>query len=92
MRRFGLIARKGYNLTMIEPNQILEQALTLPENQRAAIAASLLQSLDSESDPDSETHWNAEIKRRLDEIDNGTVELIPWSEVRSKLQKIRNGN
>ena len=92
MRRFGLIARKGYNLTMIEPNQILEQALTLPENQRAAIAASLLQSLDSESDPDSETHWNAEIERRLDEIDNGTVELIPWSEVRSKLQKIRNGN
>ena len=92
MRRFGLIARKGYNSTMIEPNQILEQALTLPENQRAAIAASLLQSLDSESDPDSETHWNAEIKRRLDEIDNGTVELIPWSEVRSKLQKIRNGN
>jgi putative addiction module component (TIGR02574 family) len=77
---------------MIEPNQILEQALTLSEDQRAAIAASLLQSLDAEIDPESETHWDAEIKRRLDEIDNGTVELIPWSEIRSKIQKIRNEN
>ena len=79
-----------YNLTMIEPNQILEQALTLPENQRAAIAASLLNSLDSESDSDSEAEWELEIKRRLDEIDNGTVELIPWSEVQRKVQKIRD--
>ena len=77
---------------MIEPKQILEQALTLSEDQRAAIAASLLQSLDAEIDPESETHWDAEIKRRLDEIDNGTVELIPWSEIRSKIQKIRNEN
>ena len=79
-----------YNLTMNEPNQILEQALTLPENQRAAIAASLLNSLDSESDSDSEAEWELEIKRRLDEIDNGTVELIPWSEVQRKVQKIRD--
>ena len=76
---------------MIEPNQILEQALSLPENQRAAIAASLLRSLDSEGDAETDAEWDAEVKRRLDEIDNGTVELIPWSEVKSKVQKIRNG-
>ena len=87
---FGKFSMNDYNLTMIEPNQILEQALTLPENQRAAIAASLLNSLDSESDSDSEAEWELEIKRRLDEIDNGTVELIPWSEVQRKVQKIRD--
>jgi len=76
---------------MTEPNQILEQALLLSENQRAAIAASLLHSLDTESDAESDAEWDAEIKRRLDEIDNGTVELTPWSEVQSKIQKIRDG-
>ena len=89
--RFGEKAPYGYTWYMIEPNQILEQALTLPENQRAAIAASLLQSLDSECDATSDADWDAEIKRRLDEIDNGSVELVPWREVKSKMQKIRNG-
>jgi len=79
-----------FNRSINEPRQILEQALLLPENQRAAIAASLLHSLDSECDTDSEAQWNSDVRRRLDEIDNGSVELIPWSEVRAKMQKIRD--
>jgi putative addiction module component (TIGR02574 family) len=36
-------------------------------------------------EPDIEAAWSAEIERRLVEIDAGTVELIPWNEVRSEL-------
>jgi len=32
-----------------------------------------------------EAAWSEEIKRRVTEIDAGTVELIPWEEVRAEL-------
>jgi hypothetical protein len=73
------------------PQQILDQALRLPEGDRAALAASLLSSLDTDVDSDAEEKWDVEIKRRLEEIDNGTVELVPLSVVRQKLDRIRNG-
>ena len=34
---------------------------------------------------DVEAEWSAEIERRLVDIDAGTVELIPWEDVRSEL-------
>ena len=34
---------------------------------------------------DVEAAWSAEIERRLVEIDAGTVELIPWDDVRLEL-------
>ena len=37
------------------------------------------------SEPDVEAAWSTEIERRLVEIDAGTVELIPWEDVRSEL-------
>jgi hypothetical protein len=41
--------------------------------------------VDPISEPDIEAAWSAEIERRLVEIDAGTVELIPWDDVRSEL-------
>jgi putative addiction module component (TIGR02574 family) len=41
--------------------------------------------LDLTFEPDVEAAWSAEIKRRLVEIDAGTVELIPWDDVRAEL-------
>ncbi len=74
-----------------EPNNILQQALALSESDRAAIAASLFQSLDTEIDSDSDELWDAEIKRRIAEIDNGAVELIPFDDVLAKMRQLRNG-
>lgn len=37
------------------------------------------------SEPNIERAWSEEIKRRLAEIDDGTVTLIPWEEVRAEL-------
>jgi putative addiction module component (TIGR02574 family) len=37
------------------------------------------------SESDVEAAWSEEIKRRLAEIDEGTVDLISWEEVRAEL-------
>ena len=39
----------------------------------------------SEIESDVEAAWSAEIERRLAEIDAGTMELIPWDDVRAEL-------
>jgi putative addiction module component (TIGR02574 family) len=66
-------------------DKVLKDALELPVEARAALVDSLLDSLDTALDPDAEKLWQAEILRRAREIDEGTVQLIPWSELRSRL-------
>jgi putative addiction module component (TIGR02574 family) len=57
----------------------------LPERDRATLAGLLIEMLDPVSESDVEAAWSEEIKRRVAEIDAGTVELIPWEEVRAEL-------
>lgn len=65
--------------------KLLNEALKLPPEARAALAGSLLESLDQEVDENAEAAWSAEISKRLREIDSGSVRMIPWSEVRRRL-------
>lgn len=60
---------------------ILQAALTLPEDARLNLAHELLDSLPPELDELSDEELLAELKRRSAQIDNGTVKLVPWSEV-----------
>ena len=73
-----------------ESHNLLEQALALPDTDRAALAASLFRSLDMEIDPDADQLWDEEIKRRLDEIKSGEVELIPWEQMLAKMKRHTN--
>ena len=41
--------------------------------------------MDNPVDRNSEVLWQAEILRRTREIDDGLVQLVPWSELRSQL-------
>lgn len=68
-----------------EPAEILKDALALPTEARAALAGSLLDSLDTEVDEDAEAAWAAEVHRRVSELDSGAVQTIPWAEVRRRL-------
>jgi putative addiction module component (TIGR02574 family) len=70
---------------MEQPARILAEALKLPPEARAAIAGSLLDSLDDHLDPDAEAAWAAEVSRRLRELDSGTARLVPWSEARRSI-------
>jgi putative addiction module component (TIGR02574 family) len=62
--------------------RILEQALKLPLEARAALAGYLLDSLDSPPDPDVEAAWEAEIAARAREVESSSVQMVPWSEAR----------
>ena len=65
--------------------EILRDALALPTEARAALAGSLLDSLDTDVDEDAEAAWATEVNRRLAVLDSGAVKTIPWAEVRRRL-------
>lgn len=65
--------------------KVLSDALSLSPEARAALAGSLLDSLDQEVDPDAESAWREEIRRRIKAIDAGVVELVPWDKARRKI-------
>jgi len=67
-------------------DRLVEQALAMSPNERAAIAARLIASLDSQVDEGVELAWQGEIQRRMAETDRGEVDLIPWEEVRVRLK------
>jgi putative addiction module component (TIGR02574 family) len=65
------------------------QALALPEHQRNALAAKLLDSLESVFDDSSETvarAWEEEIARRIADCDAGRTKGIPLEEARAEIQ------
>ena len=66
---------------------VLKQALTMSESDRAILAERLISSLDPQVDPEADAAWQAEIARRAAEIDSGQVALEPWESVRDRLSK-----
>ena len=68
-----------------EAGDLLAEALQLPVEARAALATSLISSLEDEVDEDVEAAWSVEILRRLNEVDVGAVKLIPWAEARRQI-------
>jgi putative addiction module component (TIGR02574 family) len=67
---------------------LFAKAVTLPEDERAALAALLLDSLEDEaSDEDVEEVWAAEVQRRMASYRAGTAETIGWTELRERLHR-----
>ena len=64
--------------------ELLKKALALPPEARAALAGSLLESLDETVDATAEQEWSRE-------IDSGKVKPIPWEEARRQISALRNG-
>ena len=64
---------------------LMKAALGLPPDARATLAGALIDSLDATVDDDVEAAWDAEIARRLGEIQAGQATLVPWTEVRRRL-------
>jgi putative addiction module component (TIGR02574 family) len=64
--------------------EVVSAALTLPAGARAMLMEELLTSLDSSEEV--EVAWRAEIERRVREIDDGKVQLIPGEQVMSELR------
>jgi putative addiction module component (TIGR02574 family) len=69
-----------------DPAEVLRDALALPSDARAALVDSLIESLDHAIDEGAEEAWREEIYRRLQEIDSGAVQLLPWEDARCRLR------
>jgi putative addiction module component (TIGR02574 family) len=65
---------------------IKEKAAQLSELERAELALALIESLDGSPDVDVEEAWRIEIERRLAQIEQGEVQLIPGDEVLERMQ------
>ena len=59
-----------------------QEALTLPAEERAALAGALIESLDSAVDENVEAAWSEEIRRRLERVDAGLAKTVLWAEAR----------
>jgi putative addiction module component (TIGR02574 family) len=70
---------------------VLKKALELEEKERAQLAVLLIESLGDEPSEEVEAAWVAEIERRAAELESGSVEGIPWEEVREKLLRSGGG-
>lgn len=75
----------------MEASELLKKALSLPDKERADLAASLIDSLDTAVDDDAEVAWQEEIARRLQDVEAGKVKTIPWDEVRRKGRTLLHG-
>jgi putative addiction module component (TIGR02574 family) len=71
--------------------KVRSEALSLSEAERAELAHSLVTSLDGPADAEAESAWDAEVLRRLAEIDSGTAELIDREELRRRMRARMSG-
>jgi putative addiction module component (TIGR02574 family) len=60
------------------------EALKLTSGERAAFAQLLLASLDE--DAEIEEAWAAEVERRIADVENGAVQVIPISEALAQVR------
>jgi len=67
--------------------ELKEKASKLSEAERAALALSLIESLDGPPDPGVEEAWRVEIERRVGEIERGEAQLVPGDEVFARVRR-----
>jgi putative addiction module component (TIGR02574 family) len=72
------------------PKDLYKKAMSLPDQERAELVGMLLETLDVDEDSGVEAAWLTEIERRVEELDSGAVESVPWSEVRARVFAARD--
>jgi hypothetical protein len=76
---------------MAIPHKLVTELLELPDEERGALAALLLHSLEPDdgdelTGKDWEATWAAEIDRRMREVTEGSVELIDGDRVAAEVR------
>jgi len=69
-----------------EISDLLKRALALPVDERAALANTLLDTLDGTTESASvHEAWDAEVARRIEDLKAGKAVTVPWEELHSEL-------
>ena len=66
--------------------RLRNEALNLPDAERAELACNLVQSLNEPLDVGAAMKWDAETIRRLDEIASGTTQIIDRAEFARRMR------
>lgn len=67
---------------------IKKQALELSDKERAELAHLLIDSLKPEAKFESEEAWSKELKKRIDQYEEGTSSSKSWGEVKKNAQAL----
>ncbi len=75
---------------MLEPmnarvDHVLEDVLRLSAEERSAVAAALIDSLETSDEGSVAEAWRAELLRRRADLREGLLQAAPWSEVRARM-------
>lgn len=76
---------------MATKEEVVRDAMTLPEEERLEVAAALLDSVDGYSKAGLSKAWQDEIERRVRDADAGLEESIPWEVLKERLERARRG-
>ena len=71
-------------------SDLLKRALSLPTDERAALANSLLDSLEPQDESVQEA-WDKEVARRMNDLKAGRATTVPWEELHRQLLAMVNG-
>jgi putative addiction module component (TIGR02574 family) len=72
-----------------EVSNLLKMALALPVDERAALANTLLDSLEITNESVQEA-WDAEVARRIQDLKAGKAVTVRWEELRRELLAMVN--
>jgi putative addiction module component (TIGR02574 family) len=74
-----------------EISDLLKRALALPVDERAALANTLLDTLDGTNESVSvHEAWDAEVARRIEDLKAGKAVTVPWEELHRELLAMVN--
>ncbi|QFY88337.1 addiction module protein [Magnetovirga frankeli] len=71
-----------------QAEHILDEALGLPADERSALTAALLDSLQGSEDSSIAKAWRQEIRARQAALRVGTVKAVSWAEAKARLSDL----
>ena len=72
-----------------EVSDLLKRALALPVDERAALANTLLDSLETTNESVQEA-WDEEVARRIKDLKAGNAVTVPWEQLHRELLAMVN--
>jgi putative addiction module component (TIGR02574 family) len=72
-----------------EVSDLLKRALELPVDERAALANTLLDSLET-TDQSVQQAWDEEVARRIKDLKAGKAVTVPWEQLHRELLAMVN--
>ena len=72
---------------MRDAEKLLAEVLELPPQDRADVAARILESLEEVPDADVDEAWALELERRSRAVDSGEVVTSDWNVLRRRIER-----